>query len=31
MRTHSWFDYDPISMAVLFVGVVAVATLAQLV
>jgi hypothetical protein len=31
MRAHAWFDFDPISMAVLFVGIGAVAALAQLI
>jgi hypothetical protein len=31
MRTHTWFDFDPMSMVVLFVGIGAVAALAQLI
>ena len=31
MRAHTWFDFDPISMVVLFVGIGAVAALAQLI
>jgi hypothetical protein len=31
MRAHSWFDFDLVSMGMLFTGVVAVATLAQLI
>jgi hypothetical protein len=31
MRTHAWFDFDPMSMVVLFVGIGAVAALAQLI
>jgi hypothetical protein len=31
MRAQSWFDCDPVSMAMLFVCIAAVATLAQLI
>jgi hypothetical protein len=31
MRAYSWFDFDPIAMAVLFVGIGAVAALAQII
>ena len=31
MRTHTWFDFDPIALAVLFVGIGAVAALAQII
>jgi hypothetical protein len=31
MRTHTWFDCDPMTMVVLFVGIGAIAALAQLI
>ena len=31
MRAQSWFDYDLVSMAVLFFGIAAVVTLAQII
>jgi hypothetical protein len=31
MRTHTWFDFDPIAIAVLFVGIGALAALAQII
>jgi hypothetical protein len=31
MRTHTWFDFDPIAIAVLFFGIGALAALAQII
>jgi len=31
MRARTWFDFDPIAMAVLFFGIGAVAALAQII